>query len=135
MVGRYTPRMAERPPDKPEYKVYRSRRGFLDRLKGPSDQVAQLREAARRRTQRDRKYDREPDEPGGPERTLWRRSLRLGAIAVGAWLLLSFVLFMVSAQITEGVSDETEEALSSGGSPVTGSTGLVVGSDQRPDDT
>src|ERR1044072_5538508 len=131
MVGRYTPRMAERPPDKPEYKVYRSRRGFLDRLKGPSDQVAQLREAARRRTQPDRKAD----EPRGPERPLWRRILRWVAIAVGAWLLLSFVLFMVSAQITEGVSDETEEALSSGGSPVTGSTGLVVGSDQRPDDT
>ena len=74
--------MAERPPDKPEYKVYRSRRGFLDRLKGPSDQVAQLREAARRRTQRDRKDDREPDEPRGPERPLWRRILRWVAIAV-----------------------------------------------------
>lgn len=127
--------MAERPPDKPEYKVYRSRRGFLDRLKGPSDQVAQLREAARRRVQREREDDREPVEPRGPERPLWRRILKWVAIAVGAWLLLSFVLFMVSAQITEGVSDETEEALSSGGSLVTGSTVLVLGSDQRPDDT
>lgn len=127
--------MAERPPDKPEYKVYRSRRGFLDRLKGPSDQVAQLREAARRRVQREREDDKEPVEPRGPERPLWRRILKWVAIAVGAWLLLSFVLFMVSAQITEGVSDETEEALSSGGSLVTGSTVLVLGSDQRPDDT
>jgi LCP family protein required for cell wall assembly len=127
--------MAERPPDKPEYKVYRSRRGFLDRLKGPSDQVSQLREAARRRVQREREDDKEPVEPRGPERPLWRRILKWVAIAVGAWLLLSFVLFMVSAQITEGVSDETEEALSSGGSLVTGSTVLVLGSDQRPDDT
>ena len=122
-------------PQDPDYKVYRSRRGFLDRLKGPSDQVAQLREAARRRVQREREDDREPVEPRGPERPLWRRILKWVAIAVGVWLLLSFVLFMVSAQITEGVSDETEEALSSGGSLVTGSTILVLGSDERPEDT
>lgn len=133
MAGRYTPRMAERPPDKPEYKVYRSRRGFLDRLKGPSDQVAQLREAARRRARRERDDEQEPVEPRGLERPLWRRILKWVAIAVGAWLLLSFVLFMVSAQITEGVSDETENALSSGGSLVTGSTILVLGSDERPE--
>jgi LCP family protein required for cell wall assembly len=127
--------MAERPPDKPEYKVYRSRRGFLDRLKGPSDQVGQLREAARRRAQRERGDDQEPVEPRGPKPPLWRRIFKWVAIAVGAWLLLSFVLFMVSAQITEGVSDETEEALSSGGSLLTGSTILVLGSDERPEDT
>ncbi len=127
--------MAERPPDKPEYKVYRSRRGFLDRLKGPSDQVSQLREAARRRVQREHEDDKEPVEPRGPERPLWRRILKWVAIAVGAWLLLSFVLFMVSAQVTDGVSDETEQALSSGGSLLTGSTILVLGSDQRPEDT
>jgi len=127
--------MAERPPDKPEYKVYRSRRGLLDRLKGPSDQVAQLREAARRRAQRERDEEREPREPRGPKPPLWRRILKWAAIAVGAWLLLSFVLFMVSAQITDGVSDETEEALSSGGSLLTGSTILVLGSDERPEGT
>ncbi len=127
--------MAERPPDKPEYKVYRSRRGFFDRLKGPSDQVAQLRDAARRRVQRERDDEQEPSEPRGPARPLWRRILKWVAIAVGAWLLLSFVLFMVSAQITDGVSDETEQALSSGGSLLTGSTILVLGSDQRPEDT
>ena len=136
MLGRYTPRMAERPPDKPEYKVYRSRRGLLDRLSGPRDQVAQLREAARRRAQRERKDDdREPRERRGPPRPLWRRILKWVAIAVGAWLLLSFVLFMVSAQITDGVSEETEDALSSGGSLLTGSTILVLGSDERPEDT
>ena len=57
MTGRYTPGIAERPPDKPEYKVYRSRRGLRDRLAGPRDQVAQLREAARRRVQRERRDD------------------------------------------------------------------------------
>ncbi len=133
MFGRYTPLIAERPPDKPEYKVYRSRRGLLDRLSGPRDQVAQLREAARRRAQRERPDEPEPLEPRGPSRPLWRRILKWVAIAVGAWLLLSFVLFMVSAQITDGVSEETEEALSSGGSLLTGSTVLVLGSDERPE--
>ena len=126
--------MAERPPDKPEYKVYRSRRGLLDRLAGPRDQVAQLREAARRRAQRERP-DEEEREPREPSQPIWRRILKWVAIAVGAWLLLSFVLFMISAQITDGVSDETEEALSSGGSLLTGSTILVLGSDERPEGT
>jgi LCP family protein required for cell wall assembly len=133
MTGRYTPRMAERPPDKPDYKVYRSRRGFLDRLSGPRDQVAQLREAARRRARRAPDDERKPRERRVSDRPLWKRILRWAAIAVGAWLLLSFVLFMISAQITDGVSDETEEALSSGGSLVTGSTILVLGSDERPE--
>jgi LCP family protein required for cell wall assembly len=131
--------MAERPPDRPdrpEYKVYRSRRGLLDRLAGPRDQVAQLRDAARRRAQRERQdKDVEPERERGPERPLWRRVFKWVAIAVGAWVLLSFVLFMVSAQITDGVSEETEEALSSGGSLLTGSTILVLGSDERPEGT
>jgi LCP family protein required for cell wall assembly len=136
MLGRYTPRMAERPPDKPEYNVYRSKRGLRDRLAGPRDQAAQLREAARRRTQRERKDDDlEPQRERGPKGPLWRRILKWVAIAAVGWVLLSLVLFMVSAQITDGVSEETENALSSGGSLLTGSTILVLGSDERPEDT
>ena len=125
--------MADRPPDKPEYKVYRSRRGFRDVLAGPRDQVAQLREAARRRAKRDPDDERQPRERRVSDRPLWKRILKWVAIAVCAWLVLSFVLFMISAQVTDGVSDETEQALSSGGSLVTGSTILVLGSDQRPE--
>ena len=125
--------MADRPPDKPEYKVYRSRRGFRDVLAGPRDQVAQLREAARRRARRDPDDERQPRERRVSDRPLWKRILKWAAIAVCAWLVLSFVLFMISAQVTDGVSDETEQALSSGGSLVTGSTILVLGSDQRPE--
>ena len=132
MAGRYTPRIASRPPDKPEYKVYRSRRGFRDWLAGPRDQVTQLREAARRRAQRERGDDGEP-EPREPRGPLWRRILKWVAIAVVAWLLLSLVIFMISAQFADGVSDETENALSSGGSLLTGSTILVLGSDERPE--
>ena len=122
-------------PDKPEYKVYRSRRGLLDRLAGPRDQVAQLREAARRRTQRESGEERRPRERRLPAGPLWRRILKWAAVAVGAWLLLSFVLFMISAQIQDGVSEETEAALSDGGSLLTGSTILVLGSDARPEGT
>lgn len=57
------------------------------------------------------------------------------AIAAGAWLLLSLALFLVSAQLTDGVSDRTEAALSDGGNLLTGSTILVLGSDERPEGT
>jgi LCP family protein required for cell wall assembly len=128
--------MADRPPDKPEYKVYRSRRGLFDRF-NPRDQLTQARDAARRRRRKpDEEDDFEREErvrrPRGP---IWRRILKWVAVAVGAWLLLSFVLFMVSAQLQEGVSDETEDALSSGGNMLTGSTILVLGSDERSADT
>ena len=113
-------------PGPPEYNVYRSRRGAPSRLSGRGDL-----DALRKRLSRFR--DREPREPRGPKAPLWRRILKWVAIAAGAWLLLSFVLFMVSSQITEGVSDETEDALASGGSLLTGSTILVLGSDERPE--
>jgi LCP family protein required for cell wall assembly len=59
-------------------------------------------------------------------------------IALGlaaSWILLSVVLFFVSAQSQEGVSQKTEDALSPGGSLFTGSTILVLGSDARPRDS
>ena len=51
------------------------------------------------------------------------------------WLLLSLLLFMLSAQIETGVSEETERALKGGGSLLSGSTILVLGSDERSDET
>ena len=126
--------MAPRAPgDKPEYKVYRSRRGLLGGLR-PRDQLAQLREAARRRKRAPRDGRRRPERPRS-DRPLWKRVLKWAAIAAGAWILISVVLFMVSAQLTDGVSDETEAALSGGGSLLTGSTILVLGSDERPEGT
>lgn len=49
-----------------------------------------------------------------------------------AWVLLSVVLFLVSAQTTRGVTDRAEDALSGEGNLLTGSTILVLGSDERP---
>ena len=115
------------PPGPPEYKVYRSRRSPLDRLR--SDRPG--RESPLKRLRRPRR-DREPGLPGRPGKPLWRRVLRYALIGAAAWLLLSFVVFMISAQTQKGVSNRTENALSGGGSLVTGSTVLVLGSDQRP---
>ena len=42
---------------------------------------------------------------------------------------------MVSAQVEKGVSDSTEKALAGGGSMLTGSTVLVLGSDRRTGDS
>lgn len=75
--------------------------------------------------------------PGGRKPiTKWRVARWvLGAIA--AWLLLSLVVFLVSAQIQQGqVSDETEAVLADGPFPVGSATNiLVLGSDQRPEGT
>jgi LCP family protein required for cell wall assembly len=115
--------------ERPEYKVYRSRRGLLDRLR-PRDDMRGLRDRLRRRR----------PEPGGPgvplrDRITVGRVLKWLGVAVAAWLVLSLIVFMISAQVTKGVSNRTEAALSDGGSLLGGSTVLVLGSDQRPEGT
>ena len=115
-------------PPRPEYKVYRSRRSPFDKLRG-SDELRQLRSLRRRK--RD-----VPEEPGLPKerrRVTPGRVLKWLAIAAAGWILLSVVIFFVSAQTQEGVSDRTDAALSDGGSLLTGSTILVLGSDERPE--
>ena len=61
--------------------------------------------------------------------------LKWVALAIAGWLLLSLVLFLISAQTQDGVSPETERALSSEGSLFTGSNILVLGSDVRTGDS
>lgn len=123
--------MASRPPGKPEYKVYRSRRGLLERLR-PTPRPDRPGDLGRRSEKR---RGDAPERPGRGRlrRPPWRRVLKWAALATGAWLLLSLVLFMVSAQFQGGVSSETRSALSGGGSLLTGSTILVLGSDERPE--
>jgi LCP family protein required for cell wall assembly len=127
MAGRYTGRVAN--PDRPEYKVYRSRRRPLGDLLRPSGDLEGLRERRRRRR------EREPREPGAPGRITARRVLKWLALAALGWIGLSLILFVLSAQIETGVSDDTERALKGGGSLLTGSTILVVGSDVRSEET
>jgi LCP family protein required for cell wall assembly len=116
---------ASGPPEPPKYKVYRARKRPLGRLAGATDL-----DALKRRLARVRGDEPEPRR-GGRKRITPGRVLKWIVLAVVAWLLLSFVLFMVSAQVQEGVSDEAEQALAGGGSLLTGSTILVLGSDAR----
>ena len=115
--------MNEPTPGPPEYKVYRSRRkplvggGDLDSL--------------RRRLSRHRDDGDEPRPPRDKRPITPGRVLKWIALAIAAWLLLSFVVFMISAQTQKGVSPETERALSSEGSLFSGSNILVLGSDVR----
>jgi LCP family protein required for cell wall assembly len=109
-------------PGPPEYKVYRSRRKPLARG-GDLD-------ALRRRLSRNRDGD-EPRAPRDRPPITPGRVLKWVALAIAGWLLLSLVLFMISAQTQDGVSPATERALSSKGSLFTGSNILVLGSDVR----
>jgi LCP family protein required for cell wall assembly len=114
-------------PGPPEYKVYRSRR---KPMAGGGDL-----DALRKRLSRHRDDDGQPREPRDKRPITPGRVLKWIAIAIASWLLLSLVIFLISAQTQDGVSDETERALSSKGSLFTGSNILVLGSDTRTGDS
>jgi LCP family protein required for cell wall assembly len=79
---------------------------------------------------------REPDELERERKPITPgRVLKWLALAVFGWLLLSLVLFLVSAQIQDGVSDDAKRALSKGGSMLGGTNILVLGSDARTGDS
>jgi LCP family protein required for cell wall assembly len=114
---------AERP-----YTLYRSRpRGLRARLRGEEDVDLRQSDGRERRPEREK-------------RTGWqiaRRVLKYVAIAIVAWLLLSLVLFIISAQIEQGnLPDSAKNALSSGGNMLFSTDNvLIVGTDQRPKGT
>ena len=112
----------EGPPAPPQYRRYRAGPRILDRFRGPQDL-----EALRRRTR-----EEAPEAPPRrPRRVTPGRVAKWLALAVLGWLLLSVVIFFVSAGLQRGVSPATEQALDPGSSLLTGSTVLVLGSDQR----
>jgi LCP family protein required for cell wall assembly len=106
--------------DEPKYTVYRSRPRFPWRR---DDDLSQ---------QRGEKRD-EPKPSRRRRRITVGRVVKYLALALGAWLLLSLVLFMVSAQIQSSkISDAAASKLSGGGYPLTSpNTILVLGSDAR----
>ncbi len=113
--------------ERPQYTRYRSRPGLLERLRrGPEPEfhdVGGLRAERRRRRGR-----------AGRKRWTAGRAVRWALGALAAWLALSLVLFLVSAQIEQGkVSDAAKTALDGAGPlPFTPNTILVIGSDARP---
>ena len=108
----------------PQYTKYRARPSILSRL---------------RRGDSDGSGVAPPASPAGPRRRpiTVRRVVKWLALLLVAWIAVSLVLFLVSAQIEQGkVSDATDSALAGGGPPIAEpATILVLGSDQRSADT
>lgn len=78
-----------------------------------------------------------PDEPGrrrfGGRRITVGRVLKYLALAIVAWLLLSLVLFLISAGQGQGLPAAATAELSPGGNMLTSAnTVLILGTDQRP---
>jgi LCP family protein required for cell wall assembly len=120
----------EQPPERPDYKVYKSRPGLLSRLRAPD--LSKLRERARRKGP-DRggpKKEKEKAPPG--ERPVWRRVLKWVGIAALVWIVISFVAFEVSSQIQRWKLTDMGDTLH--GNPflaVSPQTILVIGTDIR----
>ena len=132
----------QRPSGPPEYKVHRSRRGLLSRLRKPD--LPSLREREKKPPKRPGGDHRPaPERPRrglglpGPPRRGTKRALKWIGLAALGWVLLSLLAFAVSAQIQSfKLSGEAKSAL--GGGPLLlpgGQTILVLGTDARPPDT
>src|SRR6476620_11884028 len=123
----------QQPSGPPDYKVYRSRRGLLSRLR--SADLSSLRERARKpNLGRLRRAPKDGGKPGEGEGRPWLKWI--GRAALG-WLLLSFVAFAVSTQLQSmKLSDDAKSAL--GGNPfliASPQTILVIGTDARTANT
>lgn len=111
-------------PEPPAYKRYRSGpRGLRALLRGDDGDGLPPSERPRRQ-----------GEPRPGRRITPRRVIVGVLLAIVAWLLLSLVLFLISAQINEQpIPSSTQAALSPGGNMLTSTdTVLVIGTDQRP---
>jgi LCP family protein required for cell wall assembly len=141
-------------PEERPYKLYRSvPKGLRARLRG-EDEIVEPRRGAEDRPGAPGggggAGGRGPGRGGGPggrgfpgsvPRLPWfrrhwsvRRVLKYLVLAVIGWLVLSLVLFLVSASIQSGsVPDSVSAALTPGGNMLTSTnTVLVIGTDQRP---
>lgn len=108
--------------DEPEYNVYRSRRGGRGVFK--RDEPGGLGDLRR---------ERQPRLPQRPRKPFsWGRVVRWIVLVVIAWVVFSGIVFLVSAELADRSSGNTEAALTRGGSLLSGSTILVLGSDARP---
>lgn len=128
----------QQPSGPPEYKVYRSRKGLLSRLRSPD--LSGLRERtphAPKPWRRKRDRPEEPGLPGPARRWTGKRVLEWVGLAALGWILLSFLAFAVSAQLQSfKLSGEAKDVLH--GNPMllpSAQTILVIGTDARPPDT
>jgi LCP family protein required for cell wall assembly len=118
-------------PERPDYKVYRSRPGLLGRLRKPEAAKLERPRLPRRDRDRDRgRSDRGTLKPPGR-----RRWLRIALYAIGAWILLSVIVFAVSAQLQKSkLPDSAQKAIHWNPMLLTeGQNILVIGTDVRPE--
>jgi LCP family protein required for cell wall assembly len=126
----------QRPSGPPDYKVYRSRRGFFSRLR--SADLSGLKERAKLPGKRPGD-DRDPGDGRRfrPPSTRLRQIAKWIGIAALGWILLSLLAFAVSAQLQSfKLSGEAKEALH--GDPfllANPQNILVLGTDARPPGT
>src|SRR2546422_1213513 len=106
------------PGDPPEYTRYRASRRILPRRS--EDSIGLTRSGA-------------GAPPGKRRRPTARKVVKWVLLALAGWILLSVVVFLISAQIQTGkVADDAKRALDGGGYPLTSAnTILVLGSDLR----
>jgi LCP family protein required for cell wall assembly len=131
--GREDPRSRE---DERPYRTYRSApRGLLARLRGEDDATLGAREP-----------DRPPRRGGGGDGGAggrwrffrgpwtWKRGLAVFAGLIAFWLLLSLVLFVISASLNQGnlPSAATSQLTSGGNMLFSANNVLILGTDQRP---
>jgi LCP family protein required for cell wall assembly len=116
--------------DRPEYKVYRARpRGLLSRLRGEDDGLDG-------HGPRGGDGGRRLKPPRERDAVTPRRVAKWILLVLAGWLLLSLVLFLVSAQLEQGkISKGAASQLSGSFPPIAKSTILVLGSDKRPKGT
>jgi LCP family protein required for cell wall assembly len=126
----------QQPSGPPEYKVYRSRKGLLSRLRSPDLSGLRERTPHAPRWWR-REKGPEPERPTPSRRWSGKRVLKWVGLAALGWILLSFLAFAVSAQLQSfKLSGEAKSALH--GNPLllpSAQTILVLGTDARPPDT
>jgi LCP family protein required for cell wall assembly len=119
-----------KPPDRPDYKVYRSRRGLFSGLRKPN--LPSTRKPSQREPRSGRPSRGRPAAAAG-ERPAWRKYAKWALIAAGVWLLISFLAFAISAQIQKSkLDDSVKDALH--GNPfmaISPQTILVLGTDIR----
>jgi LCP family protein required for cell wall assembly len=117
----------EDPDGAPQYRVYRSRKALLPRREGgDGDELSKLR------------GERGPRGPKGRRKAIsGGRIFRWILAAVAAWIVVSIVVFLFSAQVQQGkIGDEADALLGGAGYPLWSPNNvLVLGSDQRPEGT
>jgi LCP family protein required for cell wall assembly len=125
---------SQRPPEPPDYNVYRSRKGLFSRLRSvdlPSFGGGAKLPSWRRK-------DRGSRRPGSPRAPFnVRRVVKWVVLAALGWIVISFLAFAISAEIQSfKLSGEAKDALH--GNPLllpSAQTILVMGTDARPPNT